>query len=148
MLRKPHRPVSQTIGKLYLLDAFLIDSPDRFATRIRSFQLIKNAQFQINDLLSVAPASVPVLASLPIDSSANASLSAVNNRRLYILQLAQAERRCTNLSEIVQRRERRMIRMESLSMRAGTPAPLSCDGPESSGAGVPTRTTQSGESLS
>src|SRR5271169_2019128 len=78
MLRKPDRPVSETIGKLDLFDAFLIDSPDRFTTRIRCFQFIKNAQFQINDLL-VNP---------PMDSLANASCLEVNNSRLDRLQIS------------------------------------------------------------
>src|SRR5208283_5753670 len=55
VLGEPYRAVAQSVGKLNLLDAFLIDSPDRLRTRIRSFQLIKNAQLQIDSPLLFQP---------------------------------------------------------------------------------------------
>src|SRR5271169_735926 len=55
VLGEPYRAISQSVGKLHLLDAFLIDSPDRLRTRIRSFQLIKNAQLQIDSPLLFQP---------------------------------------------------------------------------------------------
>src|SRR4029453_10470320 len=60
MFGEPYRAIAQRIGELDLLDAFPVDSPNRLRTRIRSFQFIKNAQFQVQSPLHLELAAAPI----------------------------------------------------------------------------------------